>query len=706
ENAQKYDTPEIIQHEHDELLYSDNFNSTNDIYISSDDDTDYNEDFVDTSHDSSSPLYENSNISVKTAASRIMSVAIEFNLSKNVIERVFKIIKTLLPIPNHLPTTHSSILKLIGTKSISSSKFYCNSCLKLCVPFDISNGQYYKTSMVLSNKSDQVATNHIHSISLNIHTDGAPLVRTTKSSLWPCLGSIVELPPQVREQQKNIVILCLWNSSMKPNVDLFMHDCIQHLLDLSKPFTLFVNKLQFSISVRTQLFLADLPAKALFWKTINYNGYNACAHCLSEGIYKNRQLLYPYSKNSYRQRTHTEFLATAQAIDYRICSGKKGGSIDGIKGKSPLLKIFEYPKQVIIDYMHLCCLGHMSSLIERWLPMLDNLALDDINSKLYSQRFSHNMHVKFNYSLNLYSDWKAKHFRTFILFIGLPYVITRLPSLVASHFSLYSMFIKLLHCPTSMDEIILADKIIHYYCQTAPQIYGETIELFSLHAHLHLPQQVLTHGALCFTSAFCFESVIRHIKKKAHGTRELATQIADWIHVGTITNPSPVQLPIPMGINDIDINDSSFDTYRHNFVSALHEFIQDDNGIILYLRFKNTFVTYHSILYDLRFNCSSYIVSYKDADCSIQYGGIVIFFKYKENYYGYVQKYASTEKNINDYVSVPIELKEKLNEIFPIRRKTQSYAIVPVNSIHHKCIQVEHQDHMFLSEIRLDYEHD
>ncbi|CAF2960626.1 unnamed protein product [Rotaria sp. Silwood2] len=595
ENAQKYDTPEIIQHEHDELLYSDNFNSTNDIYISSDDDTDYNEDFVDTSHDSSSPLYENSNISVKTAASRIMSVAIEFNLSKNVIERVFKIIKTLLPIPNHLPTTHSSILKLIGTKSISSSKFYCNSCLKLCV---------------------------------------------------------------------------------------------------------------FSISVRTQLFLADLPAKALFWKTINYNGYNACAHCLSEGIYKNRQLLYPYSKNSYRQRTHTEFLATAQAIDYRICSGKKGGSIDGIKGKSPLLKIFEYPKQVIIDYMHLCCLGHMSSLIERWLPMLDNLALDDINSKLYSQRFSHNMHVKFNYSLNLYSDWKAKHFRTFILFIGLPYVITRLPSLVASHFSLYSMFIKLLHCPTSMDEIILADKIIHYYCQTAPQIYGETIELFSLHAHLHLPQQVLTHGALCFTSAFCFESVIRHIKKKAHGTRELATQIADWIHVGTITNPSPVQLPIPMGINDIDINDSSFDTYRHNFVSALHEFIQDDNGIILYLRFKNTFVTYHSILYDLRFNCSSYIVSYKDADCSIQYGGIVIFFKYKENYYGYVQKYASTEKNINDYVSVPIELKEKLNEIFPIRRKTQSYAIVPVNSIHHKCIQVEHQDHMFLSEIRLDYEHD
>ncbi|CAF1498461.1 unnamed protein product [Rotaria sordida] len=551
ENAQEYGTPEVTQYKHDELLYSDYSNSINNTHISSDDDTDYNEDFVNLSSDSSSPLYENAHISVKAAASRIMSMASEFNFSKNVVERVLKVFKTLLPNPNYLPTTHASIRKSIGAKPSSSSKFYCNSCLQLCVlrsgqkfcdndkcalvnkslrnrnisevvtldikqqlksivtrniylfgnknlfePFDISNGEHYKTSITLSNGPNQVSKNFIHSISLNIHTDGAPLIRTTKSSIWPCLASIVELPPQVRENQKNIVILCLWNSSIKPNVDLFMNDCIQQLLDLSTLYTLIVNNLQFSISVRTQLFLADLPAKALFWKTINYNGYNACAHCLTEGIYRNRQLLYPYNKNSYRQRTHTKFLATAQAIDNRILNGSKGGCIDGIKGKSSLLKVFEYPKQIIIDYMHLCCLGHMSSLIQRWLPMLDKDALDYINSKLYSQRFPHNMSVKFNYPLNLCNDWKAKHFRVFILSIGLPYVLTRLPPLFASHFALYSMFIKLLHCPKSIDEIKLADKIIHYYCQTAPQIYGESIELFSLHAHLHLPQQVLMHGTL------------------------------------------------------------------------------------------------------------------------------------------------------------------------------------------------------------------
>ena len=63
-----------------------------------------------------------------------------------------------------------------------------------------------------------------------------------------------------------------------------MNDCIQQLLDLSARFTLSINNFKFSIAVRTQLFLADLPAKALFWKTINYNGYNACTNCLTEGI--------------------------------------------------------------------------------------------------------------------------------------------------------------------------------------------------------------------------------------------------------------------------------------------------------------------------------------------------------------------------------------------------------------------------------------
>ena len=308
-------------------------------YVPDNDDHGCNDDPIDSSFDSSPSLYKNCPISVKTAATTIISIAIEFNFPKIAVERILKAFKSFLPMPNTLPTTQKSLFKAIGVKSTSATKYHCNSCRQLCSirsgrkycdnpscefknrslrngqvseivtmdvkeqlksiigrnislfnnpecfpPFDIkSRSVYNKLSSSTSNCS-QTNNDQIHPITLNIHTDGAPMIRTTKSALWPCLASIVELPPYVRERQTNIVILCLWLSSMKPDVDIFLKDCIEQLMELSSPFILIVNNVQFRLTIRTQLFVSDLPAKALFWKTINYNGYNACSYCTTEGI--------------------------------------------------------------------------------------------------------------------------------------------------------------------------------------------------------------------------------------------------------------------------------------------------------------------------------------------------------------------------------------------------------------------------------------
>ncbi|CAF4713046.1 unnamed protein product, partial [Rotaria magnacalcarata] len=34
---------------------------------------------------------------------------------------------------------------------------------------------------------------------------------------------------------------------------------------------------------------------------------------------------------------------------------------------------------------------------------------------------------------------------------------------------------------------------MNYYCKTAPLVHGPSIELYSLHAHIHLAQQVKRH---------------------------------------------------------------------------------------------------------------------------------------------------------------------------------------------------------------------
>jgi hypothetical protein len=107
-----------------------NFNYTT--YKRDDDDTYWNESLNNLSIDSTSPLYKNSCVTVKAASVGIMSVAIECNFPKSVVEQILKVVKSFLPVPNLLPTTYASVMKAIGTKSLSSSRYYCNSCNQLC----------------------------------------------------------------------------------------------------------------------------------------------------------------------------------------------------------------------------------------------------------------------------------------------------------------------------------------------------------------------------------------------------------------------------------------------------------------------------------------------------------------------------------------------------------------------------------------------
>ncbi|CAF3911792.1 unnamed protein product [Rotaria sp. Silwood1] len=105
------------------------------------------------------------------------------------------------------------------------------------------------------------------------------------------------------------------------------------------------------------------------------------------------------------------------------------------------------------------------------------------------------------------------------------------------------MAVKILHAPESIDEINLGEQIMNYYCKTVPLVHGPSVEIFSLHAHIHLAQQVRRHGGLGHTSAFAFESCIRFIERKAHGSKHLGAQISYWIDLQTMMQNEPVKAP-------------------------------------------------------------------------------------------------------------------------------------------------------------------
>ncbi len=199
--------------------------------------------------------------------------------------------------------------------------------------------------------------------------------------------------------------------------------------------------------------------------------------------------------------------------------------------------------------MHLICINHVPNFINRWCTEIPKSSIQSIDECLNDLYLPHNLKVAFIESIVNVGQWKARTSRVFVLNVGVPVIIRHLPILFASHFLIYSMAIKLLHAPDSVEEINFAEHLMNYYCQTAPLIYGPSIELFSLHAHIHLAKQVKRHGGLAHTSAFAFESCIRFIQKKAHGSKHLASQIAYWIELQSIMKSERFKIPQPTIVN-------------------------------------------------------------------------------------------------------------------------------------------------------------
>ncbi|CAF1623277.1 unnamed protein product [Rotaria magnacalcarata] len=690
--------------------------------------------------DRSPPLYNNSKLSSMKSMKLLMDFLIsDVHLDKRNILRLLKLIKFLLPEPNTLPTTWKSIMKLFGRTNLSSTTFLCSRCHQLCgkttfntkicrnetclhskrslrtneiveivnldvrsqlklivnrnikiltknenyfPTCDISNGSFYQTTLSKSK---------LNTITLVLHTDGAPLVRTTKQSIWPLFASVVEIPPPLREYQNNIILLALWSSKSKPNVNVFLKKTVDEIKFLMAEGTsFFINGMEFNFVIRTQFFISDLPARSLFLQTTYFNGYYACHYCVTKGLWSGSIVVYPYHHNDLKLRSHAEVIAAAKEAE-KNSTGKRITSVQGVKGLSCLLDIMAYPQQILLDYMHLVCLGHVQTLIKRWCQLIDKEEVMKMDNMLLKTRVPHNIHVVYNESISAVECWKAKHSRLFVLNIGLPIGITCLPVLNASHWAIYCVAIKLLHAPESIEDINFAERLINYYCRTISEVYDQSLEYYSLHAHLHLPAQVRLHGGLSFCSAFTFESCIRYIKKQVHGTKHLASQIAYWYDMENIVKNKIFEVPSSTGVNQIDLNNEQLGDYRELVINLIQMNDQQLKQVEFYKRYKHQFTTYHTTLYDKRFKCCSFVISYikdKNYRSVINYANIVVFYKY------------------DNFVELPTEILQRLDGLYPLVELSNDYDIISVEAFRHKCVAIEFQDVFCISEIRVDFEHD
>jgi len=183
-------------------------------------------------------------------------------------------------------------------------------------------------------------------ISVVIGIDGLPISKSSKKQFWPILGLCEFL-------SKTPFIIGLYYSLVsKPlSVEEFLRPFIDEYKQL-KNRGFIHNCVRYEIKIHC--LIADAPARNFLKCSAAFNGYNGCDRCVQKGTWSGRVI---FKDNFARLRTDSDF---RNQID-------KSHHI----GISPLLKLdVGLVSDVVLDYMHVVCLGVVKKLLTCWKKAL------------------------------------------------------------------------------------------------------------------------------------------------------------------------------------------------------------------------------------------------------------------------------------------------------------------------------------------------
>ena len=382
-------------------------------------------------------------------------------------------------------------------------------------------------------------------ISFIMNTDGAPVFKSSKVSIWPVFLIINELPFHLRIAKENMIFAGLWFGEKKPLMTSFLKPIFNHLneledgIDVESP-----ERGKYSLKAALIACTCDLPARSIVTNMIQYNGAYCCAKCMQKGETARtgtttRGSVHVFSFNASDPkgppRTEQSMLENAhEAIELR-----KNGNLDkhvvGIKGKSWFMTLssFHLVDGVAIDYMHGLLLGVQKKLLQLWFT--PELAKEPFNisknvTVLDKRLLAISPPSAINRAPRHVSDslkyWKASEFRSFLLFYGVPLLCGLLPQVYLQHFMLFShaIFILLKDNITS-EDLLMADNCLTEFVAKFQILYGLRYCTLNLHQLVHLVDQVRQLGALWTHACFTFEDKIRVILKFIHGSQSIDSQI-------------------------------------------------------------------------------------------------------------------------------------------------------------------------------------
>lgn len=367
-----------------------------------------------------------------------------------------------------------------------------------------------------------------NNFSYNFNSDGSPVYKSSKFSIWPIQLHLNELPPKMRF--KHVILAGLWFGTHEPSIQVYLKPFTEQAKSLSSKGVLWrKNGVQVKSKVVGICCCVDSKARPTMQNTTQFNGYFGCGFCLHPGVLVERQVKYTVIASGHDRDSKSMLRDMEVAL-------VEGRPVRGVKGPSQLMNMpyFDIVWGFVPDYMHAVLLGVTRQITELLLQSSDQPyyigrpdTLRVIENRIKNIKPPHVI-TRLPRPIEEFRYWKASEWRAWLLFYCLPCLEGVLDSRYVKHLSLLvSAVFFLLQESITFEEVNKADIMLLEFVVKFQLLYGETAMTFNVHLLTHLAKSVKLWGPLWAHSAFVFESSNGSLLKLVHGTKSVALQIVN-----------------------------------------------------------------------------------------------------------------------------------------------------------------------------------
>ncbi|XP_030838496.1 uncharacterized protein LOC115922885 [Strongylocentrotus purpuratus] len=379
---------------------------------------------------------------------------------------------------------------------------------------DIYDGDIYKNMM-----ADEEVLGNDNNFSYSFNTDGFPVFKSSRFSMWPIFLMINELPPKLRHN--NLLLAGVWCGKSEPKMEVFLEQFVKKAKGLAEEG---VSWKRGDDEVRSKLFglccCADAPARSSMQNTIRFNGYYGCSLCYHPGKVVERTVKYPIDVCEYNDRTDDEMLQDM------ALSMEENRPVKGVKGPSPLINLPQFPIcwGFPVDFMHCLLLGVTRQLAELWFTCATNpfyigsVRLMSVFDERLRSIKPPNIVARAPRPISERKSWKASEWYSWLLIYSLPCLNGILPREYWLHFLLLvQASYLLLQKSITLEDLHQSDLLLLEFVGKCQILYGAGVMTFNIHSLTHLAKCVQLWGPLWTHSCFPFEAANFRIKRQLKG---------------------------------------------------------------------------------------------------------------------------------------------------------------------------------------------